>query len=184
MLQVASINCGGRFNSLHQKRAAASTISLIAPFWGVALVQEADACLVSRPTDNSFVRDEDTLPFQTFRWWPGEGSYAMAVVVHKKARHFLQDCHSNGRACVVVFANKPTEPGTLLRGTDAIVLAGVHAKAGGDIAPMLSDLADILKLTPSGARRLIGRLELRRHAPPLFRRADTMPTMMKIIGLP
>jgi hypothetical protein len=136
---------------MHQRRSVVSTLSQIAPSWGIAMVQEADAHLSSLPSDNTFLQDDETLPYHVLRWW----RFAMAIVLHRRARPFLQDCRTKGRACVIVLSNEPVKPGTKLVGADAIVLAGVHAKAGDDIAPMLSDPADLLKDTPSGARKLL-----------------------------
>jgi hypothetical protein len=85
------------------------------------MVQEADAHLSSLPSDSIFLQDDETLPYQVLRWWPGEGSFAMAIVLHRRARAFLQDCRTKGRACVIVLSNKPVKPGTKLLGTDAIV---------------------------------------------------------------
>jgi hypothetical protein len=118
------------------------------------MVQAADAHLASLPGDNSLQAHEGS-PYQVLRWWPGIGSFAMATVIHKRARCFLQDCRTKGRATLVVLWNKPIKPGAKLLGTDAVVLAGVHATTGEDIVPLLQDLADLFRHTPSGARRLL-----------------------------
>jgi hypothetical protein len=114
------------------------------------MVQQADAHLASLPTDNTLQAHEGS-PFQVLRWWPGVGSFAMAVVIHKRARCFVQDCRTKGRAAIVVLSRQPIKPGAKLLGSDAIVLAGVRAKTGEDIVPVLHDLADLLKDTPNGA---------------------------------
>jgi hypothetical protein len=92
---------------MRQRRAVVSSLSQIAPSWGIAMVQEADAHLSSLPSDNTFLQDDETLPYQVLRWWPGEGSFAMAIVLRRRARAFLQDCRAKGRACVVVLSNSP-----------------------------------------------------------------------------
>ena len=129
-------------------------MDVVAPRWGVAMVQEADAQLASRPSDNSLQAHEDA-PYHTFRWWPGTGSFPLAIFIHRRARSHVQDCRARGRAAVVVLSRRPIKPGAKLVGTDAIVIAGVHAKTGDDIVTLLHDLRELLKDTPSGATILI-----------------------------
>jgi hypothetical protein len=153
-LEVLSINAGGRFNSMQQRHSLVSTIDDIAPRWGVAMVQEADAQLASRLSDNTLQAHEDA-PYHTLRWWPGVGSFPLAIIIHKRARSHVQDCRTRGRAGVVVLSRHPIKPGARLLGTDAIVIAGVHAKTGDDIVTLLHDLKELLKATPPGATILI-----------------------------
>jgi hypothetical protein len=150
-MQIVTINAGCTFNSGIARKVLVSTLSRVAPSWGLAFGQEADGKRKSLENDGKWVELNSSM--LRMRWWPGEGSFAQSILLQKWLRPHLLGHKIVGRSVATLFSFQAGY-GALL-GNVVIGAIGLHAKSGEDIVITISELLELLAWLPKGAKVLL-----------------------------
>ena len=100
------------------------------PSWDVLLISESDQV---RSTSFSF----DLSPHLSWRHWPGDGSFALRIVVNSRIRHLCPfDARFEGRCGLVSLGPSDAHKGLRRDGANFVLIHGSHDDLNTDIADL------------------------------------------------
>jgi hypothetical protein len=103
---------------MRQTRSVVSTFDDVAPLWGVAFVEEADFRREHCEDDSQLNIINATT--DCWRWWPGQGTWAECILIHKRVKNYLYDVIVVGRIAGVVLSIRPGVSNIVMAGTPGL----------------------------------------------------------------
>ena len=130
------LNCGKACGSREGVATAVGVTTAAAPAWSLLFCPEIDAFLDRRPPQQS--------GHLMYRHWPGEGSYAMMLVIRSRLRHLVQKVAWLNRCGAVHFFQKP---GPTNSGINLYVVV-IHCAHGDLLDDTFMDIVGLLCQRP------------------------------------